>query len=86
MITQLITALKAGQELKDPAKWKSRQNTTNAVAGALAGILALLRLAGVDLVLTDNQLAAIAEAGAVILGVINLFLTTATTQKIGLRE
>ena len=86
MLTELISAVKAGQELRDPASWKNRQNTTNAVAGILAGGAALLRLAGVDLHLTDEQLVAIAEVGAVILGAVNLFLTTATTKKIGLGE
>jgi len=79
----LWQALKAGNELKDPAKWKNRQNTANALTAVLSVLVVILRLMGIDLYLTDEQIILIAGAAATILSVANSILTTATTKKIG---
>lgn len=81
---ELMNALKAGQQLRDPALWKNRQLTLNAVTILLAAVIAVLRLAGVDVIISDEALQLLAEIIAGILGLINIILTTATTKKVGL--
>jgi hypothetical protein len=81
---KLIEALQKGKELADPATWKNRQNTMNLIIAVMSLITFGLRLAGVDLQLTDDQLTGIAEAVAVILGVVNMFLINATSKKVGI--
>ena len=43
MITEMIKAVKAGEELKDPAKWKNRVETINLVGIVLAAIVLIVR-------------------------------------------
>jgi hypothetical protein len=77
-------ALRAGETLTDPAKWKDRQNTINAVT-ALLGLLLLLigKVTGAQLDLSGVEIEEISVGIAVVLGVVNTYLTTATTKKIG---
>jgi len=82
---KLIEALKAGKELANPASWKNRQTTMNLLVAVLSLLLLALRMAGIDLQLSDDQLTGTAEAVAVILGLFNMFLTTATSKKVGVR-
>jgi uncharacterized YccA/Bax inhibitor family protein len=81
---ELMNTLKAGQQLKDPTTWKNRQLTLNAVTILLAALIAVLRVTGVDVMLSDEALQLLAEIIAAILGFINILLTTATTKKVGL--
>ncbi len=83
---KLIKALQAGQELKDPAKWKKGQNLTNAVAAVLAGLIAVLKFGGIEIPVTDEQLVEMSSIVAAILAVVNGYITTASTQKIGVSK
>jgi hypothetical protein len=83
MVKQLFDAIKAGRELADPAAWKNRQNTINALVALLAAAITVARVCGLELPITDELLQTIAEAVAVALGGVNLYLTTATSKKIG---
>ena len=84
MLSELITAMQAGQELENPETWKNRQSTTNAVAVILAGVVIVLRLFGIKLPLDDAQLSVITAAIVGILQLANLVLTLATSKKVGL--
>lgn len=84
-LATLFKALQAGQELKNPEKWKKGQNLINLVSALLAGIIAAARLAGLDIPMTDEQLIEVATIVAGVLALINGYLTTATTQKIGVK-
>lgn len=83
LITDAIQALKAGNELKNPAAWKKGQNLTNTVITLLTAVVGILRSTGNELPVTDEQLIAIAGVIAGILYTINTFITTASTKKIG---
>ncbi len=80
----LIKALQAGQELKNPARWKKGQNLVNSVAAIVAAIVAVLKIGGIDIPMTDEQLIEVSSIIAAILALINGYLTTASTKKIGL--
>ncbi len=78
-------ALQAGRSLADVATWKVRQNAINAVGGAVVAAVALLQAFGISIPLPEDQLADLAAGlGAVVWVCVNLYLTTATTDKIGL--
>lgn len=81
MITEVYTALKAGQELQNPAKWKKGQELTNLVGAVLAGIITLLRWKFPDILIPDGFTQYAAEIIGTILVMVNLYLTRATTTK-----
>lgn len=81
---QLLNALKAGQELKDPVLWKNRQATMNAVGIIVACAISGLRMAGYDLGLSDEAQTLLVEVIAGGLGFVNLILVPATSKKVGL--
>ena len=77
-IMYIIDALKAGQSLAEPEGWKKLQNYIN-LAAAGAGIAAIF-VPGLGAFLTPEVI----KAAAGFLGTANIYLTTATTEKIGL--
>jgi hypothetical protein len=82
-LTMFFTALRAGETLTDPKKWKDRQDTVNAVAAALGLLLWIVGKAGLPLAMSGDDLAVVAGGVAVVLGAVNAYLTTATTEKKG---
>jgi hypothetical protein len=76
-----IQALRAGKELANAAAWKNRQNAINAVVGLLVLAASVANAYGLEIRLTDDLAAGIATG---VWAVVNLYLTTATTSKIGL--
>lgn len=75
-----INAIKYGASLADPAIWKKRQNRFNAILGLLGAIVIFLPIE-----VSSEELAAIAGGIAAIAGVLNTYLTSATTDKIGIK-
>ena len=75
-----LAALRYGSSLTDPAIWKHRQNTLNALIGFLGAAVVFLPLE-----VSSEDLAAIAGGIAVFGGLLNTYLTTATTDKIGVQ-
>jgi hypothetical protein len=85
IITDIIKAMQAGQEITNPETWKNAQTTTNSVAAILSIGITLLRLKGVDLHLTDDSLITMAGGVAAILGVVNGIITTISSKKVGIK-
>ncbi|MGV0961846.1 MAG: hypothetical protein ACOYB1_18630 [Limnohabitans sp.] len=81
MITEVYSALKAGQELKNPGKWKKGQELTNLVGAVIAGLITVLRWKFPDLLIPDGMSQYAAEVIGTVLVMINLYLTRATTTK-----
>ena len=72
-------AIKAGESLQDPAKWKSVQLLMNPVL-LILGVAAQFS----DIVATDAQLNAISYGLCTLAVLLNSYFTTATTKRIGL--
>lgn len=83
-LTAALAALRHGAILADPAGWKRRQNTVNALVGLLGAVIVLLPLVGVNLELSHEDIGAIAGGIAAVLGMFNGYVTTASTDKLGL--
>jgi hypothetical protein len=81
MITEVIKAVKAGEELKDPAKWKNRVETINLVGIVLAAVVMIIRWRYPTVVIPDGVTEYIAEIIGTILAIINLYFNRATTKK-----
>ncbi len=80
-ILALCRALMAGESLADPATWKNRQQVINAlltITGVASPLFPLLGLS------VDDVLAMV-TAVAIVGGMVNGYLTVATTDKIGFR-
>jgi len=72
-------AVKAGESLKNPASWKNIQTLMNAFLVILGTIPVF-----VDIEISDAQLNAIAYGLATLAGVVNVYITNATSDKVGL--
>jgi hypothetical protein len=72
-------ALRAGESLADPATWKTRQLRLNAILAILYLLAKFLPFE-----LTPDDFEAIASTLALLGGLINSYLTVATTEKVGL--
>ena len=84
MISEMIAALRAGEELKNAETWKNAQATTGDVQTIIGAVLAIAGLVGFKLDIAPEQLALIAGGVAGLLGVYNSYLTRATSKRIGL--
>lgn len=78
--------LRKGRIVANPEAWKKGQVTVNLLFGFFSAVVVALRLFGIDLGLTDDQLLEIATGIFTVVGVLfNPYVTIATTQKIGLQ-
>ncbi len=76
-----MAALRAGEALADPALWKNRQAAINAVTVAITAGVALASAFGYSLPVNADEIAAIAYA---VVGIVTIYLTYATSEKVGL--
>lgn len=85
-IADFIKALKAGEEIKNPATWKNRQTTTNAIAAIIGVGVAIAKWKGVGLHMSDTDLMTLAGGGAAVLGLANGVMTTISSKKVGMKN
>lgn len=83
LIGPLLAALRAGQEIGDPAAWKKGQNLINACAAIITALVAIIRYNWPEVMVSDEQILEWAGIAAAVLASINGYITTATTKKIG---
>lgn len=79
VLSAAAEALKQGKMLTKPENWKNAQVITNAL---YAGVV-LLNALDIKLVLTSTNISTIANA---IIILVNIYLTLATSEKVGLLE
>lgn len=82
-LSAFFAVLRYGSSLTDSATWKVRQNLINTLVGLLGALAVVVTLFGVDLNVSTDDLMAIAGGIASIWGLFNSYITTATTDKIG---
>ena len=81
VVSRGMAALRAGEALADPALWKNRQAAINAVTVAITAGVALASAFGYSLPVNADGIAAIAYA---VVGIVTIYLTYATSAKVGL--
>lgn len=79
IFTDILKAMQAGSELKNPAAWKKGQMLTTAV-GTLVALV--LQYATPDNTISPEAVNAITEAIAAVLVAVNLLITKASSKKI----
>lgn len=75
-----INAVKYGACLADPATWKKHQVLLNALIGLLGAAAVFIPIE-----VSSDEVAAIAGGVAAVAGLLNVYLTSATTDKIGVK-
>lgn len=83
LIMPLMAALQAGKEIQNPEKWKKGQNLLNSLALVITGIVAVLRYNWPELPVSDADIIEMASIAAATLALVNRYITTATSKKIG---
>lgn len=86
IITDAIRVLRAGESLKNPATWKKGQVLTNTVGGFVMGVIGILKWKFPDVEIPQfvSDYAIELISGALIFA--NAYMTTATTEKIGVKN
>lgn len=82
-IPALLKAIKAGEELKNAGAWKVGQNLTNTIYLVLVGLVAAAKAFNFDLGLSDDKLLELAGYITGLVGIANVYITTASSKKIG---
>jgi hypothetical protein len=82
-IGKMLGALKAGEELSNPAGWKNRATTVNLLVVVLSAI-AYLATWATGVPIPDDVIADAAQAIAITLGLVNAYLFNATSKKVGI--
>ena len=85
-IRAALSALRAGEELRDPANWKTKQNQINVITAAIVAAVGLAKAFGIEVPMTETEINGAAYTFVVLIGLVNFYLTTATTKKIGFKE
>jgi hypothetical protein len=83
MISEIFNALRAGQELKDPTKWKKGQLLTNLVGAIVGGAIIFIKWKFPELPIPDGLQENLVEIIGAALVAINLYLIPATSKKVG---
>lgn len=86
LVSNVWTAVQAGNKLANATTWKNRQNAINAIVGVLVGLLAIGKVFGLELEV-DNEI--LLSIGSLIFFGVCLFngwATTATTGEVGLQS
>ncbi len=87
IIFALPEVLRQGKALANSASWKNHQVTANMIAAFLASVFALLQVfLGIDLGVSNETLLAIGSGVLAVYGVYNSYVTTATSEKIGVQD
>lgn len=76
-------ALRAGEILTDPEKWKNRGDVIQALIPVIGVVLWGLCKFGLDLDMTEEEIVAFATGIAAFMGAIGRYFTVATTRKLG---
>ena len=82
MIIDLINAWKAGNELRDPEKWKIGAILANAVGALLLGIIQLVKIKFPDFEVSPEMLDYVTKAVCYVLAAVNIYIHKASTKKI----
>jgi hypothetical protein len=82
-IKDIWVAMSKGKEIINPATWKDRQRTTSIVVALLGVSFLGLRFSGVELPVSDEDVAQISAGIAAILGATNHVVTTISSKKVG---
>lgn len=83
-IKAIFRVFQIGQSVNNPALWKNGYITGSMVGSLLAAIVALLRAFGVDIHISDADLAQLGISIVIVWGAISAGITTATSTKVGL--
>jgi hypothetical protein len=84
LITDVINAMRAGQEIANPATWKNVQIATNVLTPLIVLGVSLLRSNGHDFGLTDDTIKPLAGYLGTIFCAVNGIITLVTSKKVGL--
>lgn len=77
----LMTLLKKGRSVADPAKWKSRQITATALTGAIWATIQAAEAFGYAIPIDETTVDSVAVGT---LALVNWLLTLSTSEKVGL--
>lgn len=78
-------ALKAGEELANIKDWKQKQLAINALSAFIVALIGVAKAFGYEIPLVETDINNMAYTFVTIIGLINMYLTVATTKKIGLQ-
>ena len=82
-VSRLKEAMECGKDVADPAGWKNKAVTANKIAVVLSFLVVVLKIAGVNLPISDADLEVLAVGLAGVMSFANIIITLATSKKVG---
>lgn len=83
-IKAIWAVFKTGEMVANPVAWKKKQVTSGILAAFLSAVVALVKVFGYDIPLSDDQLLQIGGTVIAVLGLFNGVATVVSTDKLGL--
>jgi len=85
IISDIIKALYAGNELRNSAQWKDRTKTVSNTVVIISILLTVASRYGFSIDITPEDVTLIAGAIGAILGTFYSYITVATSKKVGIK-
>ena len=85
-ISEIIKALKLGEEVSNPETWKNRQVTTSVIVSLLGLVIGVMKMKGINLDISDADIVMIAGGIATVLGILNSLAVFASSKKVGFKS
>ena len=82
-VSRLKEAMECGKAVADPAGWKNKAVTANKIAVVLSFLVVVLKIAGVNLPISDADLEVLAVGLAGVMSFANIIITLVTSKKVG---
>lgn len=79
-------ALKAGEELANVKDWKQKQIAINTLSAFIVALIGVAKAFDIEIPLVETDINNMAYTFVTLIGLVNVYLTTATTKKIGLKN
>lgn len=86
IVTDLISALRKGKELKNKETFKNLQSLTNVFAALVAFAVAAVKLFGYEIPITDEEIITLSGGIASLVFVGNSVITLATSKSVGIGD
>ena len=84
VIMKLMDAMKAGNELKNPAVWKNVQNCTSLVVVILTALVTVIKYKFPEVPITNEHITVLAGVVVTLFGLGNSVITTASSKKVSI--
>ena len=83
LLMDMVKAIKAGEEITNPASWKNKTIVMNSVSAIVLAVIGIIKWKFPDFVINEIGIDAIVNVIVAVLFAINALMTAITSKKVG---